>query len=222
MNSETLLISELPAEGVSRLTLNRPHSRNALSRALRAELVARLTEIARDDAIEVVILTGAGDVFCAGFDLKELSTNDASAVFADAANYHRIVHRFPKPIIAAVNGPALAGGMDLALMCDMRLGTMDARFGQPQVRFGIPAAYDLVASVCGMNTARHLCLTGEVIESDVALARSILSERFADNAQLQQEALNSATAIAQSGSGRASKSAFLAGQPTLFEDMSST
>ena len=222
MNSETLLISELPAEGVTRLTLNRPHSRNALSRALRAELVARLTEIARDDAIEVVILTGAGDVFCAGFDLKELSSDDTSAVFADAANYHRVVHRFPKPIIAAVNGPALAGGMDLALMCDMRLGTMDARFGQPQVRFGIPAAYDLAASVCGTNTARYLCLSGEVIESDIALARGILWERFANNAQLQQEALNSATAIAQSGSGRASKSAFLAAQPALFEDMSST
>jgi len=218
MNDETLLITERPVEGVSRLTLNRPESKNALSQALRTELVAQLTDLAEDDSIEAVILTGTGDVFCAGFDLKELSSGDSHAIFADAANYHRVVHRFPKPLIAAVNGPALAGGMDLALMCDVRLGTFHARFGQPQVRFGIPAAYDLVVSVCDEGTARHLCLTGSVMESDTALARGILSERFADNVLLQQESLSCAAAIAESKSGSASKTTFLARQPILFED----
>lgn len=218
MNEETLLITEQPIEGVARLTLNRPRSKNALSQALRLELVAQLTALAADESVEAVILTGGGDVFCAGFDLKELAAEDSSAIFADAANYHRVVHRFPKPLIAAINGPALAGGMDLALMCDVRLGTVHARFGQPQVRFGIPAAYDLVSSVIDESTARYLCLTGKVIDSDAALSRGILSERFTDDDQLQREALNCAAAIAESKSGASSKAAFLSRQPNLFED----
>lgn len=218
MNEETLLITEQPIEGVARLTLNRPKSKNALSQALRLELVAQLTVLAADESVEAVILTGAGDVFCAGFDLKELAAEDNSATFADAANYHRVVHRFPKPLIAAVNGPALAGGMDLALMCDVRLGTVNARFGQPQVRMGIPAAYDLVSSVVDESTARYLCLTGKVIDSDAALSRGILSERFTDDGQLQRETLDCAAAIAESKSGSSSKAAFLSRQPDLFED----
>lgn len=217
MTDESLLLIEQPSEGVARLTLNRPKSKNALSQALRAELVEQLAAIAADDAIEAVILTGTGDVFCAGFDLKELAAEDRLATFAEAANYHRVVHRFPKPLIAAVNGPALAGGMDLALMCDIRLGTIHARFGQPQVRFGIPAAYELVASICDEGTARYLCLTGDIIDSGTALARGILATRFQDNEQLQQESLNCAVAIVESKTGSATKSAFLARQPSLFE-----
>jgi enoyl-CoA hydratase len=215
---EALLIREEVAEGVARLTLNRPASKNALSRALRTELVTQLTNLAADDAIESVILTGAGDVFCAGFDLKELSHGDSTEIFADAGNYHRVVHRFPKPLIAAVNGPALAGGMDLALMCDIRLGTFQARFGQPQVRFGIPAAYDLVSTVCDVGTARYLCLTGNFMESDEAVSRGILSGRFSDIDQLQQEALRCAETIAESKTGPASKARFLDRQPSLFEE----
>jgi len=204
-------------EGVAQLILNRPENKNALSKALRTALTAELTLLAEDDAVEAVILTGAGEVFCAGFDLKELSEGDSKAIFSEAANYHRVVHRFSKPLIAAINGPAIAGGMDLALMCDIRLGTEQASFGQPQVRFGIPAAYDLMVSVCDEATARYLCLTGNLIDSDTALARSILSERFSDSIQLLEEALNCAAMIAKSKSGKTSKAAFLARQPRLFE-----
>ncbi len=218
MAEESVLLDERPAEGVARLVLNRPDSKNALSQALRLALVERLTELAADDRIQSVIITGAGDVFCAGFDLKELSQGDSATIFADAGDYHRSLHRFPKPLIAAVNGPAMAGGMDLALMCDFRLGTASARFGQPQIRFGIPAAYDLVASVCDEGTARMLCLTGNVLDSDTALARGVLAAQFDDNAQLQEEALASAITIAESGSGAATKSRFIASQPVLFED----
>ncbi len=215
--NETLLIVERPVEGVVQLTLNRPDSKNALSKALRTALVTQLTTLAEDDAVETVILTGAGEVFCAGFDLKELSQGDSKAIFNDAANYHRVVHRFPKPLIAAVNGPAVAGGMDLALMCDIRMGTGKGSFGQPQVRFGIPAAYDLIASVCDDATARYLCLTGNLIDSDAALARSILSECFSDRTQMLKEVLNCAATIAKSKIGKSSKAGFLARQPRLFE-----
>lgn len=218
MTDEKVLLLEQPADGVARLILNRPESRNALSRSLRDALVEGLTTLAADDDVQAVILTGAGDVFCAGFDLKELSGGHSAEIFADAAHYHRVVHRFPKPLIAAVNGPALAGGMDLALMCDIRFGTGQARFGQPQIRFGVPAAYDLLASLCDDSTARYLCLTGNTIDAATAEARGILSGRFEDAATLQHECLNCATAIVSSQSGSASKKAFLARQPKLFEE----
>ena len=138
MTDTDILIADRPVDGVARLTLNRPQSRNALSRALRDALVAQLAQLAEDPDIEAVVLTGNGDVFCAGFDLKELAQGDAESIFSDAQRYHKAVHNFPKPLIAAVNGPALAGGMDLALMCDIRLGAATARWRLQPVRRAEP------------------------------------------------------------------------------------
>jgi len=210
-----ILIEDQAADGVVVLTLNRPDSRNALSRALRLELVGRLQALAGDDAVAVVVLTGSGETFCAGFDLKELSSGDAGEIFADAQEYHRIVHEFSKPLVAAVNGPALAGGMDLALMCDIRLGCPASRFGQPQVRMGIPAAYDLLRSASDDATARYLCLTGNRIDADEAMARGILVRTYADPDELSAQALACASTIAQGGAMM--KARFLEDQPKLFQ-----
>lgn len=218
MSEEQVLISERPIDGVARLTLNRPEKKNALSHALRTELVSELGRLGDDESIQVVVLTGAGDVFCAGFDLKELGQGDSRAIFAEARGYHHAVHTFPKPLIAAVNGPALAGGLDLALMCDIRLGSSNAQFGQPQVRFGIPAAFDLVSSVCDQGTARYLCLTGNVIGAGEALTRGIISERYDDGARLLEESLACAAAIAEGKAGASMKSSILDKQPGLFSD----
>lgn len=218
MSEEQVLISERPIEGVARLTLNRPDKKNALSRALRTELVSELAKLGEDDSVQAVVLTGAEDVFCAGFDLKELAQGDGKAIFADARGYHHAVHTFPKPLVAAVNGAALAGGMDLALMCDIRLGSSNAQFGQPQVRFGIPAAFDLLSSVCDQGTARYLCLTGNVIDADAALAGGIISERYYDDGRLLEESLACAAAIAEGKAGVSMKSSILGMQPDLFSD----
>ena len=94
--------------------------------------------LAKSDEVRAVVLTGAGPVFCAGFDRSEFSGGGMEEVFADAMEYHRLVYTFSKPLIAAVNGPALGGGCDLAAMCDFRLAATTAVFGQPQVRFGAP------------------------------------------------------------------------------------
>ena len=133
--------------GFSILTLNRPDKHNALSIALRGELVSALEDLASNDEIHCVILTGAGGTFCAGFDLKEFSSGNMEKIFADANIYHHKVFTFKKPLIAAINGSALAGGMDLALMCDLRIASDKALFGQPQVRMGVPAAFDLALSI---------------------------------------------------------------------------
>ncbi|MDH3640934.1 MAG: enoyl-CoA hydratase/isomerase family protein [Gammaproteobacteria bacterium] len=217
MSEEQVLISERPMDGVAQLTLNRPEKKNALSHALRTELVSELAGLGEDDSVQAVVLTGAGGVFCAGFDLKELAQGDSKAIFAEARGYHHAVHTFPKPLIAAVNGPALAGGMDLALMCDIRLGSSNAQFGQPQVRFGIPAAFALVSSVCDQGTARYLCLTGNVIDAGEALTRGIISERYDDRARLLEESLACAAAIAEGKAGVSMKSSILEMQPGLYD-----
>lgn len=198
------------------LTLNRPAKRNALSAELRDALVAELGAGADDHDVGAVLLTAAGDHFCAGFDLDEIaSADDPAAVFAHANAYHHHVHTFPKPIVAAVRGTAVAGGLDLALMCDIRMAATSARFGQPQVKHGIPAAFELTASVVGDAAARDLCLTGRVVDSSEAL-RIGLVHQVVDDQALAAAALELATTIAGMPAAAATKKAALARQPQIF------
>ncbi|MBW2290327.1 MAG: enoyl-CoA hydratase/isomerase family protein [Deltaproteobacteria bacterium] len=204
-------------DGVAVLTLNRPDKRNALSRALRDELVARLGTLAEADTVRAVVLTGAPPAFCAGFDRSELTGGDMAKVFADATEYHRRVYTFPKPLIAAVNGPALGGGCDLAAMCDFRLAAGTAVFGQPQVRFGAVAAYDLMRAVVGTGPAREMCLTGRTFAAAEAQAIGLVN-RVLEPAELQDASLALAREIAAlpEGMAQSAKRGFVAHQPGLF------
>ncbi len=217
MSYSDILRLDKQDNGVALLTLNRPGQRNALSQALRTDLTACLVELDKDKTVEAVIITGNGDVFCAGFDLKELSQGDQKAIFTEAQIYHRAVHTFTKPTIAAVNGPAMAGGMDLAFMCDVRLGCYMSEFGQPQIRMGIPASYDLMRSVTGESVVRYLCLTGNTLNAQEALSSGIISELYDDHEQLLNAALACAEEIAKSRVGPAMKTRFLSEQPKLYE-----
>jgi enoyl-CoA hydratase len=205
------------ADPVAVLRLNRPGQKNALSSALRKALADSLVELAADPAIRAVIITGAGDSFCAGFDLKELQAGDPAEIFADARTYHHRVHTFAKPLVAAVNGPALAGGMDLATMCDLRLAVRDARFGQSQVKMGVPAAYDLTRTQMPEPMARRLCLTGDQISAQEALACGYLSAVFDDAAALEAGAMDWAGRLAAAAASESMKGQILASQPRLFE-----
>lgn len=202
---------------VAVLRLNRPEQKNALDRALRDALVSTLTTLAGDDAVKAVVLTGAGDTFCAGFDLKELQSGNAAEIFADAGVYHRQLHTFPKPLLAAVNGPALAGGMDLASLCDLRLAVTDAVFGQPQVRFGVPAAFALTRSQMNEAMARRLVLTGDRITAQEALAVGYVSAVFADAKALEHSAMEWAGRIAAAAASGAMKQQILAAQVAIFD-----
>ncbi len=131
--------------GIVKITLNRPHKRNALSFQLLEELLNAFEEIEHSNA-QVVILTGAGKAFCAGMDLDELGTLTGKSHdenVQDSRRMARIFRRlydFPKPTIAAVNGAAIAGGTGLATMCDFTLAVPEAKFGYTEVRIGfVPA-----------------------------------------------------------------------------------
>lgn len=204
-------------EGVAILTLNRPEKRNALSRALREEIVARLDQLEAEAGVRAVVLTGAPPAFCAGFDRSELTGGAMAEVFADSRAYHRRVHTFAKPLIAAVRGAALGGGCDLAALCDFRIASTDAVFGQPQVRFGAPALYALMRSVMNAGAAREMCLTGRLYPAAEALAVGLVN-RVVEPEDLPDVARRLAREIASLPGDlpRVAKRSFVADQPELF------
>lgn len=194
------LRTDLPAEGVARLTLDRPERRNALSIELRDGLSDALDALAADEDVRCVVLTGAGTTFSAGFDLGEftMAAEDPAfgeALWASSDRYHATVLTFPLPVIAAVNGPAIAGGFDLAVLCDVRLGATTARFSHPERTFG-PVVYGPLRELVGGAAARDLCLTGRTIGAAEALAMGLLSA-VVEPARLPDEALGVAVRTAE-------------------------
>jgi len=164
---------------VAVVALNRPEKRNALSIALRYEIDACLAELEQDDDISVVIITGRGPVFCAGFDLSEMRFDDPEHVKRfneSSAAYHLRLMNFRKPLVAAVNGPALAGGLDLAVLCDIRVSSEGASFAHPEIRFGSPVLFAALRDIIGGGLARELCLTGRKIDAAEALRIGLVNQ----------------------------------------------
>jgi enoyl-CoA hydratase len=165
------------ADGVATLTLHRPDQRNAISIEMREEISAALAAWRDDPSVGVVILTGAGPAFTAGFDLDEFRQPERfDALFASSARYHRDVWSFPKPVVAAVNGPAMGGGFDLACLCDLRIASSRAAFGHPEIKFGAPPLFTPLRWIVGDGIARDLCLTGRRIDAAEAHRLRLVSE----------------------------------------------
>jgi enoyl-CoA hydratase len=183
--SDRLLARSAPDDGVVTLTLDRPDKKNALSIALRDEVSDALDDLTGDDAVKTVVVTGAGDVFSAGFDLREFQQPELTdRLWASSDRFHATVLRFPLPIVAAVNGPAIAGGFDLAVMSDMRIAAETARFSHPEIEFG-DVVYGPLHDIVGGGVARELCFTGRVVEAPEAKALGLVSsvvppDRLAD------------------------------------------
>src|SRR3982751_4501921 len=121
---QNIILGEPNEAGVVTITLNRPEKKNALSIALRDEFTNALEVLAANEQVKVVIVTGVGNVFSAGFDLSEFANQNDPAhykkLWDSSDRFHHACLNFPLPLVAAVNGPALAGGFDLAIMCDLR------------------------------------------------------------------------------------------------------
>jgi len=157
------------------IVLNRPDKRNALSRQVLAELAQAFDDLHQERSVRAVILTGAGNSFCAGMDLAEMQATsqqpDSFAQWhADAVQYRELIDtmlRFPKPIIAAVNGPAVAGGAGLVLASDIVVAAMEAKFGLPEPKRGVVAGMvaPLLVFRLGASQAANLLLTGRLIDS---------------------------------------------------------
>ncbi len=157
-----MLATDIGSDGIAVMRLDNEQRRNALSIAMRDAISDTLDDWAADDRVRVVVLTGAGTSFSAGFDLTEFAQPDLARTIRDSSHrYHLAVWQFPKPMIAAVNGPALGGGFDLCLLCDVRIATPNAVFGHPEIRFGAPPLFTPLQWIVGAGIARDLCLTGE-------------------------------------------------------------
>lgn len=182
MNYATLQL-QIDAGSVAIITLNRPDKRNAISYELIADLLAALEEVAGSSAL-VLILTGAGKAFCSGMDLenlKALSGRSPEQNLKDSetmARLFRSLYDFPRPTLAAVNGPAIAGGCGLATLCDITLAVPEAKFGYTEVGIGfVPAIVStFLLRQIGEKHARNLLLTGRIIGAEEAQRIGLINE----------------------------------------------
>ena len=178
--------------GYAIVTLNRPDAMNALSRELRADFVVAFDACTADESIRVVILTGSGRAFCAGFDLKELAGTVEHDASQEADNIvARAMERFEGPIIGAINGHAITGGFEMALACDVLIASDEARFADTHARVGMLPGWGLsqkLPRMIGLSRAKEMSFTGvpvfaqqaydwglvnHVVEQDQLLPRAI-------------------------------------------------
>ncbi len=174
-------------ENIATLTMNRPERLNALGDTLRTDLHDAVTKASDDPNVRAIILTGAGRGFCSGGDVKAMNEakqrNESPAIMDKVAPSRDLtvlaMRDAPKPIIAAVNGPAAGAGMNIALACDIRIASSTARFGETFVRRGLHVDWGgtyFLPRIVGMAKACELIFTGDVIDAEEALSLGIVSQ----------------------------------------------
>jgi enoyl-CoA hydratase/carnithine racemase len=184
---------------VALVILNRPEKRNALSIELREELWKAFEKIGSDNGTAAVVLTGAGTAFCSGMDTTQFG--------GDRANRERLVEtstlafdavgQCTRPVVAAVNGPAVAGGFALTLLCDLRVAAPSAIFGYPELPRGIPPSYAAARAVLPATVAQDLCLTGRIVRADEAQKLGIVREVVSPPGDITARALDLAQRITE-------------------------
>jgi enoyl-CoA hydratase len=192
-------------EGVAVITLNRPHALNALNTELLAELEYLLRQLDEDGSVKAVILTGAGEkAFVAGGDIKEMATMNAHEAHRFMLMGQRVllsIEKMKKPVIAAVNGYALGGGLELALACDFIYAATTAKLGLPEVTLGVIPGFggtQNLARLVGKNRANELIFTGRIIDAEKACAWGIVNEVCAPG-ELVDRVKEVAAVIAKAG-----------------------
>lgn len=185
---EPLVIREAAKWGV-RLTLNRPAKLNAINRELREALTAAIDQAAEDADTRVIVIAGAGRAFCAGYDLSEAQPAEAwgwREILAVDVAATLAIWRCPKPVIAQVHGYALAGGLELAMACDLVVAAEDAQIGEPEIRFGSAPVTLLMPYLVGQKKTRELLFTGDLVDG-VEAARIGLVNRAVPADRLEAE-----------------------------------
>jgi enoyl-CoA hydratase len=183
------VLLRFPAPWGVRLVLNRPAKLNAISGELREALTAAIEDAAADERVRVVVIESAGRAFCAGYDLGEGQPADAwgwREVLGDDVAATLAVWRCPKPVIAKVHGYCLAGGLELAMACDLVVAAEDAQLGEPEIRFGSAPVTLLMPYLVGQKKTRELLLTGDLIDGTEA-ARIGLVNRAVPLDRLEDE-----------------------------------
>jgi len=198
MNYETLKVERRGRVAI--VTLIRTEALNALNNRLMDELTHAVDALEAEDGIGCMVLTGSGRAFAAGADIKEMAFKTYPEAFGEdflTRNWERVT-RTRKPVIAAVNGLALGGGCELAMMCDFILASDKARFGQPEIKVGVmPGAggTQRLARFIGKSKTMEMCLTGRMMDAEEA-ERCGLVSRIVPDDQLLDEAIRTAEVIA--------------------------
>jgi enoyl-CoA hydratase len=184
MESEVLLQAR---EGqIVTLTLNRPDKRNAMTVPMLTALAAAFRELAGADDVRAVILTGAGKAFCSGLDLKEMGfarRADGSVEYPEIEDALHDLERCPVPTIAMIQGDAIAGGLELALHCDLRIAATSARMGMPLARIGLVVPYPLTQKLLdtvGTATTKELLFTGALLDAESARQAGLVNRVVPD------------------------------------------
>ncbi|MDI3269762.1 MAG: enoyl-CoA hydratase-related protein [Bacillota bacterium] len=198
--AEPLVLAEKLEGGVGLLRLNRPKVLNALNVDLMKELAERVQEMERDPEVGCLVLTGNGRAFAAGADIQEMAgKSPVDMELSEPFASWETIYRCKKPIIAAVHGYALGGGLELAMMCDIIVAAEDAQLGQPEIKLGvIPGAggTQRLPRAVGKSAAMEMVLTGEAISAERALQLGLVSQVTAPEVLLE-EALRLARSIAE-------------------------
>lgn len=197
---ETLLIEK--RDRVAIITINRPDKLNALNIQTRSEGAAALEELAADDSVNVVVITGAGEKsFIAGADISEFAgrTPLMQRDVMRGPSLFTAFDNFPKPVIAMINGFCLGGGCELALACDLRIASDKARFGQPEINLGIipgGGGTQRLTRLVGEGKSMEMILTGDMIDAATALSIGLVNQVF-PAAELTEKTLEIAAKIAE-------------------------
>jgi methylglutaconyl-CoA hydratase len=217
VNYRTILVSDNPP--IRTITLNRPEHRNAMTQEMQTELISALEDTAAGPH-RALLLTGAGEAFCSGLDLSELQAmknKTAAEHRIDAERIGRLfvtLYELPLPTIAAVHGPAIAGGTGLAMICDFTLATAASKFGFTEVRIGfVPALVSaFLALQVGEKRCRDLLLTGRLFDAVEAHQIGIINEVVEDGELMMRAQALAETLIGNSPQSLSATKRLLAGQ----------
>lgn len=198
------ILTTVVTDGVATVTISRPQALNALNTQFFHEMDSMASELAANPEVRVMVITGEGKAFVAGADIAEMvhkNQDEGSAFSRLGQNTFRSLEKLPFPVIAAINGFALGGGLELAMACDFRIASSKAKFGQPEVNLGLIPGYagtQRLSRLTGLADALLLLLTGEMIGAEEAL-RIGLVQKVLEPEQLMPEVMRLAKLIASKG-----------------------